>query len=85
MTDSVIYKFGPFNYGENLTFCGTPVHVGLQNGEIYMWCMLVDEMPNLRERVAKRVGTGEPFQYTPYYYGTVVMPNGLVWHVIGAD
>ena len=82
MIDKVIYKYGP------ITFDGTPikgqvVHVGLQNGDIFVWSQQeVDINTRYRERTARLYPTG--LQFKGAYIGTVVMPSGLVWHVVEA-
>lgn len=80
----VIYKYGPFTNDNEVGYAGTPVHVGYQDVgyahaeyAVFMWCRLSE---NARGGKAKIVATGE--EYTGLYIGTVVMPSGLVWHVV---
>jgi hypothetical protein len=76
----VIYKYGPiepaFDY---MTVRGKPVHVGLQDGKIFVWCINLAEIEE-KERKVRLVATGEV--YVGPYCGTVVMPSGLVWHLV---
>lgn len=76
----VIYKYGPIEPGMDfLIVKGQPVHVGLQNGKIFVWsrnlCEIVED-----ERTVRLVATGEA--YIGPYIGTVIMPSGLVWHCV---
>lgn len=76
----VIYKYGPIEPGMDfLIVKGQPVHVGLQNGKIFVWsrnlCEIVED-----ERTVRLVATGEA--YIDPYIGTVIMPSGLVWHCV---
>jgi hypothetical protein len=83
----IIYKYGPLSTnGETIEFNGTPVHVGYQDigfahasYEVFIWCRLEYGYNNSSSK-AKIVATGE--EYTGRYIGTVVMPSGLVWHVV---
>jgi hypothetical protein len=76
----VIYKYGPIDpVMEYLTVKGRPVHIGLQNGEIYIWCLCAVDFAE-GERLVRLIATGET--YIGPYIGTVVMPSGLVWHLI---
>lgn len=82
----VIYKYGPFTHGDVVEYAGTPVHVGIQDNahspypdfRVYVWCRLSDGIDTGGK--AKIVATGE--EYTGRYIGTVIMPSGLVWHVV---
>jgi hypothetical protein len=80
IVDTVIYKYGP------ITFDGTPikgevVHVDLQNEDIFVWSQQrVDIGTRYRERIVRLYPTG--LQFKGAYIGTVVMPSGLVWHVV---
>lgn len=79
MDKDVIYKYGPF---ETLTsvveYAGEIVHVGMQDGEIYIWCRLSNGSKGGKARI---VATGEHF--IGAYHGTVISQSGLVWHVVG--
>lgn len=76
----VIHKYGPIDPTMDwITVKGEPVHVGLQNGQIYVWCRKYDGQYENIERTVKLVATGEP--YIGFYYGTVVTPMGMVWHL----
>lgn len=81
---AVIYKYGPFTNDNEVGYAGIPVHVGYQDVgfahaeyKVFIWCILSEDAAGGK---AKIVATGEPFDGT--YIGTVVMPSGLVWHVI---
>jgi hypothetical protein len=84
----IIYKYGPFNInGEMLEFEGEPVHVGYQDRgfahadyAVFIWCKLDMNYPIHTRKYARIVPTGESFNGK--YIGTVVMPSGLVWHVV---
>jgi hypothetical protein len=76
----VIYKYGPIDITlEYIIVRGNPVHVGLQDGKIFVWCINFAEIEE-NERMVRLVATGEV--YVGPYHGTVVMPNGLVWHLV---
>jgi len=83
----VIYKYGPFTISNTVEYEGTPVHVGYQDYapapypdyRIYMWCKLVIDGDNPKGKT-HIVATGE--EYNTQYYGTVVMPSGVVWHIV---
>ena len=57
---------------------GDVVHVGQQDGDVYVWCEKTDT--NKVKQFVKIVATGQ--EYSGYYLGTVVMPSTLVWHVV---
>jgi hypothetical protein len=81
---SIIYKYGPFDVpGKYVEFQGEPVHVGYQEifgPQIFMWCKLDTEYPIQTKKYARIIPTGEIFE--DKYIGTVVIPSGLVWHVV---
>lgn len=80
MTEKIIYKWGPIHFGTTL-YRGNIVHVGLQGGEVFIWAETdTDPSTCYLNRSVKLHPTGTP--YTGEYLGTVVMPSGLVWHVI---
>lgn len=82
MADNIIYKYGPIGFdGTNIK--GQVVHVGLQNDEIFVWTHqeLAINIHYLY-RTVKLYPTG--VQFAGEYLGTVVMPSGLVWHVVEA-
>jgi hypothetical protein len=82
MADNIIYKYGPIGFdGTNIK--GQVVHVGLQNDEIFVWTHQELDI-NIRYlyRTVKLYPTG--VQFAGEYLGTVVMPSGLVWHVVEA-
>lgn len=77
----VIHKYGPITPTMDWITCrGEPVHIGLQNGEIYVWCRKHDGPIKDNERTIKLVATGEP--YIGPYFGTVITPMGMVWHLV---
>lgn len=79
MADRIL-KFGPINPTfDYMTVRGKPVHVGLQDGKIFVWCINLAEIEE-KERKVRLVATGEV--YVGPYTGTVVMPSGLVWHLV---
>lgn len=76
----VIHKYGPIDPTiEYLTIKGNPVHVGLQNGQAYVWTINACEFAE-EERLVRLVATGE--SYVGPYIGTVIYPIGLVYHLI---
>ena len=80
MTDKVIYKYGPIGF-DGIDIKGLAVHVGLQNDDVFVWTeQEVDINMRYRNRTVKLYPTG--LQFKGDYIGTVVMPSGLVWHVI---
>lgn len=82
MADNIIYKYGPIGF-DGTTIKGQVVHVGLQNDEIFVWTHQELDI-NIRylDRTVRIYPTGLPFKGT--YLGTVVIPSGLVWHVVEA-
>lgn len=80
MTD-IIYKYGPIEH-TGTEIKGEPIHVGLQNGDIFVWCRLLHMNNSDTNRIGKVaiVATGEP--YYGRYIGTVIMPSALVWHIV---
>lgn len=56
------------------------VHVGQQHGVPTVWALVDPAAPRVARRV-EVVGTGYKFA-AGEYVGTVLMPNGLVWHVV---
>lgn len=77
----VIHKYGPITPSMDWIVCkGDPVYVGLQHGEIYVWCREANIDALNIERIVILVATGEP--YIGPYYGTVVLPSGMVWHIV---
>lgn len=74
---NVIHKYGPLSF-EPFEIEGDPVHVGQQDGEVYVWC----EKTTIYKpkQYVKLVATGQ--DYSGHYFGTVVMPSNLVWHVV---
>ncbi len=75
----VIYKYGPIDPNDYVTVRGKPVHVDLQNDQIFVWCINIADYPD-NERLLRLIATGEV--YVGPYIGTVVMPSGLVWHLV---
>jgi hypothetical protein len=61
------------------------LHVGEQNGVLTLWGWCDSDEP-LRDRRIAVVGTGNPAPSSreANHLGTVVMPNGFVWHVFEA-
>lgn len=62
------------------------LHVGEQNGHLCMWYQFIESDP-IQTQTTKRhtieiIGTGNHYYQRPrVHIGTVVMSNGLVWHV----
>ena len=82
MKEKIIYKWGPLNL-KPFPIRGRVVHVGLQgsDGNVFVWTEN-HIVPGFRhpERMVRLHPTGQ--KYTGEYHGTVIMPSGLVWHVI---
>lgn len=77
---NIIYKWGPVNFNP-VKINGRVVHVALQSGEVYVWTELsTDPTHCYVDRYIRLFPTGEPYSGT--HLGTVVMPSGLVWHVV---
>ncbi len=85
----IIYKYGPLSTnGETVDFKGEPVHVGYQDDSyaphpdyrVFIWCRIDGGPERSPVGVAKIVATGE--RYEGKHIGSVVMPSGLVWHVV---
>ena len=80
MTDKVIYKYGPITF-DGASIKGRVVHVDLQNNSIFVWTeQEVDINIRYLDRTVRLYPTG--LQFKGNYLGTVVIPSGLVWHVI---
>lgn len=86
--NKVIYKYGPLTGLNTIEVHGRIVHaefreVGVFTAEqgIYVWAE-VDKSEGVTNLLFELgiVGTGEEF--TGKYHKTVVMPSGLVWHVV---
>jgi hypothetical protein len=84
----VIYKYGPLTGLNTIEVQGRIVHAefrekGTFTAErgIYVWAEVdkTEGVTNLNYDL-DIVGTGEEF--TGKYHKTVVMPDGLVWHVV---
>jgi hypothetical protein len=87
MTEFVIYKYPlgeyPGEYPVAMPHTARVIHVGQQGGVITLWAQIC--LPATSRTVLFRVvATGEQFTSDRYVYGTVQMPNGLVWHVVGS-
>ena len=80
----VIYKYGPIFNDRTTEYEGTPVHVGIQDGHIYLWCKLRTGkyVENPKGKVSI-YPTG--LEFVGDYIGTAVTSQGWVWHVIGVD
>jgi hypothetical protein len=80
MTNRVVYKWGPIEFG-GTTIKGRVVHIGFQNGDVFVWTeQELDVNIKYFERTVKLQPTG--VEYTGKHLGTAVMPSGLVWHVV---
>jgi len=83
MIEKTIYKWGPLGF-DKTKIRGRFVHVGCQEGSVYVWTeQELDVNIRYLERTVRLCPTGGVF--TGEYFGTVVMPSGLVWHVIEGD
>jgi hypothetical protein len=84
MTGKIIYKWGPLSFN-HIPVKGQIVHVGLQDGDVFVWTEQDVEMlkHHYTLRHLRLHPTGQP--YTGEYHGTVVMPSGFVWHVIEGE
>ena len=83
MSEKIIYKWGPINF-ERTLYRGKALHVGLQSDEAFIWAEAeINSTDAFPYRAVKLHPTGIP--YEGKYLGTVVMPSGLVWHVIEVD
>jgi hypothetical protein len=80
MTDKIVYKWGPINFERSL-YRGKALHIDHQNGEVFIWAEA--GTGPFTYRAVKLHPTG--VTYEGEYLGTVVMPSGLVWHVIETD
>lgn len=77
----VIHKYGPFSsYNSSfLSVQGKPVHVDIQDNNVFVWCRKAVNADNSWTTV-QMVATGQ--EYLGNYIGTVVLPNNLVYHAI---
>jgi hypothetical protein len=83
MTDKIIYKWGPVNFEKSL-YRGKAIHIDHQNGEVFIWAEAeITPTGPFPYRAVKLHPTG--VTYEGGHLGTVVMPSGLVWHVIEID
>lgn len=97
MTKAVIYKYPLNGPHTNITVFSGPIgeviHVGEQDGELFVWILHYDTSGNpYNEFVFKVFGTGHSIEEPTYFnsevsgtqqkhIGTVQMKNGLVWHI----
>ena len=83
MTNKIVYKWGPIRF-DPTPIKGRVVHVGLQEGDVFVWA---EQDVNIDVRYVGRSVRLHPtgHEYTGHHHGTVVMPSGLVWHVIEDD
>jgi len=91
-----IWKHGPFFGAQRMKVMGRPVHVGMQNGDLFVWTEVDPEwaiLPNTEEADAQVewhtlmfVGTG--MEYDGKYIGTVhktIVSGSYVWHCIEVE
>jgi hypothetical protein len=78
ITDEIIAMELPDNYG----LCD----IQNQGDKIYMWCV-IDIHAKLVKRFFKIVGTGHQITGIEalYFLRTIVLPNGLVWHIFEVE
>ena len=58
------------------------IKVAEQNESLFLWCVVNDEYTDIIKKTVCVFGTGHELPiYIPNYFDTVVMKNGLVWHV----
>ena len=60
--------------------------VAEQNGILYLWCIVNKDDKSIYTAEINIQGTGNPIKYntkihTGSYFDSVLMSNGLVWHV----
>ena len=81
MTNKIVYKWGPVT-GDPLFIEGRVVHVGYQGEHnVYVWTEVeLDNDIIYNKRYVNIYGNGQ--HYTGQHLGTVVMPSGLVWHIV---
>lgn len=86
MSKRVIYKYGPIAPLKPIEVSGRVVHVSWQNGEIlgiqngvYIWSEVDPDDLGDSYKV-EMYPTG--LIYSGEYLGTVVEPNGMVWHLV---
>ena len=80
MNEKIIYKWGPVRF-DPTPIRGSVIHVGLQDGDVFLWTenQVISGLRHV-ERMVRLHPTGQ--KYTGHHHGTVVMPSGMVWHVI---
>ena len=87
--NKIIYKYGPIYHNNHvIDVKGRIVHAefrprGTFNAEagIYVWAELNDfENETYSPYKVTVVGTGE--KYDSFHLKTVVMPDGIVWHIV---
>lgn len=77
----VIYKY-PLGFGtRRICFPGsaTLVHVGMQDGAVYLWARI--GKGEAQTRFFQIMGTGQPFPETARHVGTT-QDGSYVWHVL---
>ena len=82
--NNVIHKYGPIEPDKTIEIWGDPVHIGIHaDGKTYVWCFKSGVIKDPRESsLVRLVATGEEFGYYDRYFGTVIYPNGLVYHAL---
>jgi hypothetical protein len=77
----IMLKYGPITPDQTLECRGQPRHVGmLPDGGIYVWCSLLAGVTE--ETVPVRLYPTGYLDWVGDYIGTVITPEGLVWHAI---
>ena len=88
MTSKIIYKWGPLTGLNTISVRGRVIHAEYRdigkftaNQGIYVWTEAKnDDVADDPYYDLEIVGTGTP--YDGVYHKTVIMPNGLVWHIV---
>lgn len=76
----IVYKWGPLSILKEIEYRGVPCHVGIQDGDVFMWTIYTEDSSYRAAKKVKLHPTGRDFTGT--YIGTAIMPSGLVWHAI---
>jgi hypothetical protein len=82
-----VFKYGPLGFHATVEVVGRPVHLGIQNNGLYLWCEVFGteenrHLVNTKYNV-QMYGTGDP--YRGDCIGSVIDEAGFVWHAVAKE